>query len=85
MAENRIDMKINKLAQDLGMKSRELIDVLASYGFEGKTNNSSISEEEFNVLMGHLTASHQIVDINGYFTGKTHIIVETEERIRFEV
>ena len=82
MAENRNDIKINKLAQDLGVKSRVLIDLLGEYGYTGKTNNSSISEEEFNVIMASLTEAHQIVDINGYFAGKTAITVVTEERLR---
>ncbi len=82
MADNKNDIKINKLAQDLGLKSRALIDILSEYGYTGKTNNSSISEEEYNVIMAMLTESHQIVDINGYFSGKTHITVVTEERLR---
>jgi len=76
-----MEIKLNELAKRLGMKSRELIDLLAGFGYTGKNNNSSINEEEFNVLMQSLTSSNQIVDINGYFAGKTHITVETEERL----
>ena len=82
MAENRNDIKINKLAQELGVKSRVLIDILTEYGYSGKTNNSSVSEEEYNVIMSTMTLSNQIVDINGYFSGKTYITVVTEERLK---
>ena len=60
----------------------ELCDLLAKYGYTDKNSNGSVSETEFNVIMGALTASNQIVHINDYFIGKTHIIVETEERVQ---
>ena len=82
MAENRNEMKIKTLAQDLGMRSKELCDLLVKYGYTDKTVNGSVTEEEFNVVMGAMTASNQIVNINDYVSGKTHIIVETEERIQ---
>ena len=82
MADNRNEMKIKQLAHDLGMRSKELCDLLAKYGYTDKNSNGSVSETEFNVIMGALTASNQIVHINDYFIGKTHIVVETEERVQ---
>ncbi len=82
MAENRNEIKLSKLAGDLGMKNRELIDVLANCGYPGKTNTSNLNEDEYNVVMATLTLSHQIEGINDYAAGKTHITVETEERIQ---
>ncbi len=65
--------KITKLAKDLGLKSKDLVELLAQNGIEAKTTQRSLEPVEFDILFEHLTLSHQISDIGGYLDGVTHI------------
>lgn len=72
MADNKTQFKINKLAKDLGMKSKELCDMLAKRGKE-VTVQKTLEPAEFDVLFDSLTQEHQITDIGAYLDGKTYI------------
>lgn len=75
--------KINILAKELNLKSKDLIELLAKGGFSTKNSHSaSLTDEEYGYLMDTLTKENQTTDLNAYLAGKTHVIVETEERVR---
>lgn len=65
--------RINQLAKDLDIKSRDIITKLEESGLEGKKTTGSLSADEFNVFFDTLTRENQISDIDGYLHGKTKI------------
>ncbi len=65
--------KITKLAKDLGLKSRDLVELLAQNGIEAKTTQKALEPMEFDILFEQLTLSNQINDIGSYLDGATYI------------
>ena len=72
MADSKTQFKINKLAKDLGLKSKDLCDLLAKHGKE-VTVQKALEPAEFDVLFDTLTGQHQIRDIGDYLEGKSCI------------
>ena len=73
MAAIMNQFKIAKLAKDLGMKSKELVELLAQNGIEAKTTQKALEPTEFDVLFEVLTGANQISDIGSYLDGATYI------------
>ena len=69
MASNS-QFKVNQIAQDLGMKSKAVVDLLAGKGVEVKTQKT-LDQREFDLLMDNLTKENQIKDIDAYMSGET--------------
>ncbi len=65
--------RINQLAKDFDIKSKDLITALEEEGITGKKSMANLEPEEFNLFMNTLTKENQIADIEGYLHGKTHI------------
>ena len=65
--------KITKLAKDLGMKSKDLVELLAQNGIEAKTTQKALEPVEFDILFESLTQANQINDIGSYLDGVTYI------------
>ncbi len=65
--------KITKFAKDLGMKSRDLVEMLEKNGIEAKTTQKVLEPKEFEILFDALTKENQISNIGSYLDGKTHI------------
>ena len=65
--------KITKLAKDLGMKSKDLVELLAQNGIEAKTTQKALEPVEFDILFESLTKANQITDIGSYLDGVTYI------------
>ncbi len=65
--------KITKLAKDLGLKSKDLVTVLADNGIEAKTTQKALEPVEFDILFDQLTRANQITDIGSYLDGATYI------------
>ncbi len=72
MAANQ-QFKLNKLAKDLGVKSKELVEILSQNGIEAKTTQKALEPAEFDVLFDTLTRENQISNIGDYLDGVTHI------------
>ena len=73
MAAINQQFKLNKLAKDLGLKSKELVDILAQNGIEAKTTQKALEPAEFDILFETLTSANQITNIGDYLDGVTHI------------
>ena len=73
MAVSTNQFKLNTLAKNLGVKSKDLVDVLAAAGIEAKTTTKTLEPYEFDILFDTLTKSHQITDIGAYLDGVTYI------------
>ena len=65
--------KINQMAKDMGLKSKELTDLLADKGMGDVKSQKTLSEQEFNVLFQALTEANQVDNIYDYMDGKTCI------------
>ena len=65
--------KITKFAKDLGMKSKDLVALLAQNGIEAKTTQKALEPLEFDILFESLTQANQITDIGSYLDGVTYI------------
>ena len=73
MAAINQQFKINKLAKDMGLKSKELVEILSQNGIEAKTTQKALEPSEFDVLFDALTRANQISNIGDYLDGVTHI------------
>ena len=72
--------KINTLAKDLGMKSKELTELLAARGIEGKSTQSALDPHEFDVVFEALTRAKQVSNIDDYLFGDTYIPTAAPEK-----
>ena len=73
MAAINQQFKLNKLAKDLGLKSKDLVEILAQNGIEAKTTQKALEPAEFDVLFNELTLANQISNIGDYLDGVTYI------------
>ncbi len=73
MAAINQQFKINKLAKDLGLKSKDLVEILSQNGIEAKTTQKALEPNEFDVLFDTLTRANQISNIGDYLDGVTYI------------
>ncbi len=65
--------RINQLARDLGIKTKELTERLDSLGVPVKSTTASLEPDEVNLLFESLSKDAGIKDIDGYLNGKTEI------------
>ena len=72
-------IKANQLAKDLGLKSKDIVDIMADKGIELKTQKS-LDPHEFDVLFDAITSSHQIEGIDDYIDGITFIPSKLEKK-----
>ena len=64
--------KVNQIAKDLGLKSKDIVDALAEKGITAKTQGA-LEGREFDILFDSLTKKNQIKDIDSYIFGDTYI------------
>ena len=72
--------KIATLAKDLGIKSKEITELLTARGVECKTTQKSLSEAEFDLVFETLTRASQITGIDDYLFGDTYIPTASAEK-----
>ena len=72
MADTKTQFKLNKLAKDLGLKGKDLIEILSKHGKEA-TAQKTLDSSEFDILFDTLTRENQIDDVGAYLDGKTYI------------
>ena len=72
-------IKANQLAKDLGIKSKDIVDIMAEKGIELKTQKS-LEPHEFDVLFDALTQAYQIENIDDYIDGVTYIPSKLEKK-----
>ena len=70
--------KINQLAKDLGLKSKDITELLAARGVECKTTQKALEPGEFDMVFETLTRAAQISNIDDYLFGDT--VIPTERR-----
>jgi len=67
--------RVNQLAKDLSVKTKDLLTTMESAGLSGKNNSAALEPEEVNLLLEYMTRQNQIHDIDGYLNGKTEIVL----------
>ena len=67
------NFKVNQLSKDLGLKSKDLMEILAAHGVEARTTQSALEPDEFGILLNVLTKENQINGIDDYLDGVTYI------------
>ena len=72
-------IKANQLAKDLGIKSKEIVDLMAERGIDLKSQKS-LEAREFNILFDALTSAYQIDGIDDYIDGVTTIPSRLEKK-----
>ena len=62
--------KVNSLAKDLGVKGKEIVDLLSSKGIADKTTSASLEDNEVSLVLNHFTKKYELSDIGEYFALK---------------
>ena len=73
MAAFNPQFKINQMAKDMGLKAKELTDLLAGKGLGDVKTQRALTEQEFSVLLQSLTEANQVDNIYNYMDGITCI------------
>ena len=65
--------KINQMAKDMGLKSKDLTDLLTAEGVADVKSQKALTDKEFALLLQSLTEANQVDNIYDYMDGKTCI------------
>ena len=68
----QIQYKVNQLAKDLELKTKDIIDLMAGAGVEVKTQKT-LDPDEFGLFLHLITDANQVKDIDRYIDGETYI------------
>ena len=69
MAQPNPQLRINQLAKDLSVKSKDILDIFEAAGLEGKTHMATLTPDEFGLLIWTLTENRQVSNIDDYLDG----------------
>ena len=64
--------KLSEMSKDFGMKAKDIIEGFKAINIE-KNTGASVTDEEFEIFMQHLTTTRQIHDLEAYTSGKVTI------------
>ncbi|MBE6623199.1 MAG: translation initiation factor IF-2 [Ruminococcaceae bacterium] len=77
--------KVNSLAKDLGVKGKEIVDLLNSKGIADKTTSATLEDSEISLVLNHFTKKYELSDISAYFALKdTKVQEKTEKKEKAE-
>ena len=65
--------RVNQLSKDFGMKSKDLLALLADAGIGQKSTSASLEPEEFNLFLDYITKNNELASIDSFLSGKTAI------------
>ncbi len=79
--------RINRLAKEFNLKSKDIIDLLAQNGLEGRTHMAILEPSEFNLFIELMTSQNQITNLDAYVKGEAVIPkkVAKEKAVKEEV
>lgn len=64
-----VKYKLREVASDLGVKNKDVIDVLSKYiGGEPKKQTSVLTEEELNIVFEHFTQKNNLDSLDSYYS-----------------
>ena len=64
--------KVNQLAKDMGIKSKDITDILSKHKIDAKSQKT-LESDEFDLVFNTLTKANQIENIEDYIDGFTYI------------
>ncbi len=70
--------KITQLSKDFNLKSKDILDIFSNNVGIEKKSGATIDNEEFELFMHKITASHQIKNIENYLNGNTKITIKRD-------
>lgn len=62
--------KISNFAKDIGVKSKDIVELLKENGIEGKSTSSALEHEELNIILQHYTLGSKVDDLGAYLSSK---------------
>ena len=62
-----IKYKVNELAKDLGLQTKDIVEVLNKYSDAPKKSGQNLEEEEVNLILEYMTQHHQVSNIEVIF------------------
>ena len=65
--------RISNIAKDFDVKSKELIELLDSYGLTGRTHMAVLTPDEFGIIFNDLTKKVQFEGIGKYIDGELKV------------
>lgn len=65
-----IKYRVHEVAKDLGVASKEVIELLKNYLGEEKKHMTALTEEELNVIFEYYTQKNQVENFEEYFNSK---------------
>ena len=72
-------IKVSQISKNFNIKSKDVTDLFKDLGLE-KKSGAAVETEEYELFLHHLTATHQIKNIDDYIDGKTKITVVLEKK-----
>ncbi len=78
MAQPNPQLRINQLAKDLSLKSKDILDIFEAAGLEGKTHMATLTPDEFSLLLWTLTEKRQVPNIDDYLDGL--VVIKTKQQ-----
>ncbi len=75
-AKEKNQTKVSSLAKDLGLKNKDLLEILAANGIDAKTHSTSLDPDEWGLIMNTLTLGKQVKSMGDYLDGKVKIASE---------
>jgi len=63
--------RVNTLAKDLSMRTKDLLDFMEKCGMQGRTSSAIITPEELAIILDRLTKENQTKNMAAYVEGKT--------------
>lgn len=61
-------IKISSFAKDLGLKSKDIVDLLKQHSVDGKSASSTLEFDELSVILQHYSANSTVEDIGAYLS-----------------
>lgn len=62
--------KLNDIAKNLGIKNKDITDIINKYVDEDKTNSNSLTQKELDIFFEEYTKQNQVKDFKEYFKHK---------------
>ena len=63
-------LKLSNFAKDMGVKSKDLVELLKDKGFDGKSASSTLEYDETSIILQHYTMNSTVEDIASYLSPK---------------
>ncbi len=71
--------RISQLAKELGIKGKDITDILAAGGIEGKSSSAALDPDEFGLVMDVLSKKNQISNLDPYLDGDVVIVTKGQK------